>query len=632
MGVRPPAAIEGGTTQINPLGIVSDLANIQRVQNENTRFQLQQQAYQNLGAIAVQHPGDEEGAYREMLASPWAPYGQDFLTTMRQAELTGAQIAQTQAATGKTNLEAGDSVMHVFAKNLGPLYAALQMGTTDQATLDGLRDGAVAQTLATAGNMSESQKANAVNSMRAWYQSLYNNLPTDATRNQVLMSRIAPTIASSGLDGPGLTAILGSNFHVETPTQEGWGVQPPPYINGGVPILHAVINKGVPPKLAAPGEVGYPAQGGAGSTLGPLMAPNASIVTGASPGVPNQLGGQVAPPPPVAAPPAAAAPTPTAPVAAPPPPAAQVPPPAPVPDASAPATPTAPMASVPVTPGPTAADGRPLWDSNTNFNVIPHGGRMDASNTQWLWTDKDAQESAKESMQKFHNEEAKELQGSMTARYQYDLMDEALDRLAGTPLEPGTYGPQRLQIARGINNGVDLLQQAGIITADGAKNFKFDENTVAAGEGLTKSQRLAQFSTVTQAFGGGREAQQTIAAALQAVPGMDNSYLGNKLVLETLRQAAYRIQDLNQFKLQWLRQQGGRVSDLTGAEQEFNRIHPPEEYANRVLEAHGLSKDGFTSEAAIMNARQHGWITSQMAGDAFKKLQSTQQQQPTQQP
>lgn len=611
LGARGPAPVESSTNQINPFSAYEDIMRAQNLQNENTQFQLKQQAYQALGAIAVQHPGDEEGAYREMLASQWAPWGQDYIKTTREAELTGAQIAQTQALTGKTNLEAGDSVMHVFAKNLGPLYAALEMGTTDDTTLNGLRDGAVAQTLATAGNMSESQKANAVNSMRAWYQSLYNNLPPvgDPNRSKVLMSRIAPTIASSGLDGPGLTAILGSNIHVDTPTQEGWGVQPPPYINGGAPILHAVINKGVAPKLGASGDVGYPAQGGADTSLNPLLMPGTPGAP--TPGAPNQLGGQPTAPPPTGAQPA--------PTGAPPP-APAVPAPAPAPpSATAPQAATAP-AWQPAAPPRAESDGTPLWNQNTNFtSPEANQGYWDASGKTWNWTNPGKADSVKAERDQFNTEGEKEYKGAINTKFNLEMMDQDLDRLAGTPLESGALGHERYAVANDFNSAISILNNAGVLP-DSVLKLKLDPQAVAADENFLKSETLTQFSTVAQAFPGShREAAQIIMQALKGVPDIDKSYMGNKLVLEGLKTMAHRVTEMQDFQRQWLANPANH-GDLTGSVQAYNATHPAELAAQQIMQKFGLSPQGFTSQAAIANAVQHGWITPEIAADAYKKL------------
>jgi len=218
----------------------------------------------------------------------------------------------------------------------------------------------------------------------------------------------------------------------------------------------------------------------------------------------------------------------------------------------------------------------------------------------------------------------REYEGSVRALNQLEGINNSMDHLAKTLLEPGAWGEKRVEVGKTWNTILDLAQQAGIKVDD---KYRVDATQLASAEAFMKESKLLQFATVTQAFGAQREAAQTIMSAGQAVPSMNNTFMGNKLLLESLKAASQRMIDLRAFQVNWLRDpRSGR--DLTGAQEEFDRLHPLEDYGKAVREKFGMDKDGFKDEAAITRAAQNKWIDAKLAASEYKRLQEKQQQQP----
>jgi hypothetical protein len=248
-------------------------------------------------------------------------------------------------------------------------------------------------------------------------------------------------------------------------------------------------------------------------------------------------------------------------------------------------------------------------------------GHWDASGTRWIWNDSGKAEAIQQDQTKWREESRAEIADVARARQQYDFIDNDLDHLAGTVLAPGAGANERLAAAKAWNASMEVAHATGILSDSQFNKFKLSDSDVATAESFLKSTTLAQFTTLTQFLGKQREAAQTIQVALRAVPGIENTYLGNKLVLEGLRSAASRTVDLQRFQQQWLSNPNNH-GDLTGSENAFNsRVgNRPEDYANVVLNNFGLTKQGFQSQAAINRAVSNGWITPEVAAEAHNKL------------
>jgi hypothetical protein len=138
----------------------------------------------------------------------------------------------------------------------------------------------------------------------------------------------------------------------------------------------------------------------------------------------------------------------------------------------------------------------------------------------------------------------------------------------------------------------------------------FDPETISGGEALFKeTQRLG--AQVTQNLApGGHNAASTISNLTKAVPGIDNTYLGAKLLITGYKQLLQRDVDYHDFQTQWL---ADHNNTLVGSDVAFNKAHPPQEYANVAYDQMGMTDKGFKSPQNIVNAVKQGWLSPQEA-------------------
>lgn len=581
LGIRGPAVEAGGGTNINPLQMGLDLMRMQQLGLESRGLQLKQWGMQGAGEIMARHPLDEEGGLRELLSSPYAPYVGDFVAQVRASNASLAQTHKTLAETGELNYKLGDTAIHGAVKFLAPYYNAVLTGAPES-ELENLKTNAQRQMALTTSGMTKDQQQIALQGMQAMFDGLDGNFPKDATPEQIRqirLNRLGPMLVTSGLDAQAQQNIIGHQFTIDTPTAVYGGYTSP----WSGPQFNTVIPK---PGYQEPGRSletpPIPA---------PLSPSTGQPQVGNSPWItpPNALSPAQPQPQPSQAQPSQAQPQPAQPQ---------------------PAQPAQSQAAV-----PTAGDGTPLYKSGIGAGSTP--GSIGTGN-RFIYQNA-ADEDADKEMLKVRNDAGmRAYEGAQNAQFQLTNMDRSLDALAGTPLQTGAAGEQRLQLARAWNTAFDTLGSFGLLDEKTLNNFKFKGSTLQEAESFLKSQTLAQFATVVNNFGAQREAAQTIQRALMAVPGMDNTYMGNKLVLEGLRSVAQRVQDHWMFQEEWMRNNHG---SLKGMEAAFNQAHPSQGYAQAVLDKFGLGPQGFTSGDAIDNAFQHGWIDKQQAINARGRLQ-----------
>jgi len=572
MGVRVPVS-EGGANQINPFQAGLDIMRMRQLANENTQFQLQLQANSAIGSIMAGYP-DIESGLQAVAKSPWAAYSSQYINTMRSAELASAQIAQTHATTGKLNLEAGDTAQHIFVKNMIPYWDGVRRNLPED-QLNTIRDAAIQQTLATQGGMTSGQRTNAVAGMQAWFSGINAGLPADpAAANAERSRRIGLSLASSGMSGPEIDSTLGKTNIVHMPQGDyiinatPFGIQPQGFIPAGIAPELAPTDRGV-----------YPGTGYQPVQAAPYIPTGVPQPSGGA-GSPNQLGGQPVPPP-QAAP--AAAPT------------------------------AAPAAAEQV---PLAADGTPLWTPDVMAQNPPQG-RMDPTGTQWQWQGGPTFGAAVQDRAKtFNDKESPRFMDSSNAIRQFESMDASLDRLKDTLLRPGALASERGAAASAVNTGIALFN-----STFGTKIPEFFGESLRDYNSFVKDMRQAQFSVLATQFGHQREAGTVVATAGQAVPGIENSFLGNKLVLEELKSGVKRYQDMYGFTQHWMMTHRG---DPQGADIAFNKLHPAQDYENKVLSDFGLTRNGFRNQSAIDYAYAHNWIDDDLHEKATRQLQARQ--------
>ena len=596
LSVQVPQPTEGGgVSAINPFQAGLDIMRMRQLNNENQQFQLQQWANRGIAGIMSQHPGDEEGGLREILASPFAPYAPGFVAQVRESNASLANTHKTNLETQKMGGEIVQTGLNGFIKTTVPmLYDAILKGAnTDQ--LSSIFQGQRGRILA---GMPPALRDQFGQGLDAWWTGMTTGV-----------DKMEPNAAKAYMLNNFHNSTIGAGFSAEdwahaygkpetiTQTIRGPDGKPmtvvtPVMRDQQTGAIRTVPGAGGTPQMYTPGiEPGYHEPGmqpyGTGGPGGnALMPPN--IGGPGFTGVPSYPG--AGPAPTLAPSPSAASPVPSV---------------AP----SAPAATQAPAASA----IETAGDDTPLWTPEAMANNPPQGG-FDASGTRWVWQDPGKAEQATKNQESYAGEMRTAYNSRQKQALQLTAMDDNLNTLAGTTLEPGASGEERTRVLRQANTAAKFVNS---FVGQNLLPEITDERTLASAEGLIKEMRLAQFETVRSEFGAQREAGSVIMSALQAVPGMDTSLLGNKLVLEGLRADSRRDQDLYKFQGQWMNTHHG---DLTGADAVFNRLHPPEQYAQAVFNKMGFGPNGFTSRAAILNANAHNWINPEQAQRELKKF------------
>ena len=631
LGVRvpqpePPQPLFG---QINPFSAAEEMARTQQLQNENQKFQLQQKAYAIGGSIMSQHPGDMEGAIRDMTSSPIGPYLSDVVRTLRESNQA---LAQTDLAITNTNAkkqEIYNTSMEGFAHSLPLILGGVNRGDSDDKLYDIANDIRRRTLLGTP----ENQRDQVDRAMGSAFDAVFQNNPPvgDPNRIATIKQKLGALMIGAHFSGEDWKQTVGEPRQIDLGWGFGQGYDMPISLGGGwMPALGAdgnpqVIPKGIAPGFYEPGRLEKP-----GSRN--IMPPAGVQPSFGQPGY-FGVGGAPRPPVPMQMP---AGPAPTlipggaAPGGAAPPIGAT--PPAGGPEDRLVAGGAAPVGAVPIPPagggaqfgsfqpeytltGPDpaatyltppasrmAGDGRPLWDHTVNWTAIAHRGSI-GTGGQWI-PDPVEKQQIDRTTNVWSDAGQREYEGANRGIAQLQFIETGLDNLVGTKLESGAFGERSLEMAKGWNA---LLQRARAFGIDVPQTAFFDPNQIASAEDVMKAGRLLQFSTVTQQFGAQREAAQTIQAAANAVPGMQNSYLGNKLIIESLRTMIHRAQDLREFQEQWLADPRTR-GNLTGSDIEFNKMHPPDDYAKEVLDKFGMTKDGFKTAADVTRAVDNGWI------------------------
>jgi hypothetical protein len=134
----------------------------------------------------------------------------------------------------------------------------------------------------------------------------------------------------------------------------------------------------------------------------------------------------------------------------------------------------------------------------------------------------------------------------------------------------GTGAEARLNMGKAANS---------IFSALGVKDEKlpFDPDKIASWESLTKESLRLGFALSRSL--GAREAMQVVQSAIKANPGIQNTPLGARMVMNAIRESAQRDADYYRFATQYGTQRG----HLVGADIEFNKVNPPELYGRRAI-------------------------------------------------
>jgi hypothetical protein len=583
LAIQPPqVAAGGGGTSINPFQAGVDIMRMQQLGNENRQFQLQQWANQGMAEIMSKHPNDEEGGLREILSSPFAPYGGQFANAVRASNQSLATTHRTNLETAKLGGEIVQTGLGGFIKDVTPtIYNAILNNASDD-QLNSIFQGKRRQILA---GMPSAAQGSFDEGLNGWWQSITANAPTGdspeavAARRQYYLSNLHNGLIGSNLTAEDWKQFLGTSGEIETtgpggvPVKmpivqvPGGGIRTVPGPSGGPQMYPMPIPPGVHPEDQVP----YP-------------APNALV-----PGSFNLGGpGFGSPSPAPGAAPGAAQPTPAPSGATPAPTQSQVPSPAPV-------------SSV------TDNEGRPvpLWNENTPMVAPSIPGRTTVGGAPAKTpVQSDAE---KEAGRTFDEAGGREYDSAIRTLGNLEFIDNGLSRLAHSKfLPPGAAADLRVELSRALNTVGSLTGYGDTVSPE----------DLATAEGINKASKLLQYTTVTSFFGAQREAAQTISSAGQAVPNLSGSVLGGKLLTEELRAQANRLIDQRRWQVEWRNRNFG---SLIGSKEAFDAKFPPMMYSQGVLDKFGMTEKGFKTGDDVVTAVRNGWITQPNGSQILRK-------------
>lgn len=220
-------------------------------------------------------------------------------------------------------------------------------------------------------------------------------------------------------------------------------------------------------------------------------------------------------------------------------------------------------------------------------------------------------QSGKDLLGEYAKEGANQFKAAQQGIGTISLMSNDFDALAkggANWQQPGTLGDLRNGFAKTANT---IAQLTG-------EKLPFDPQKTASWEDLTKNTGRLALMVTNQFLGGQREAASTIQGIAKTVPNIENTYMGAKLVMESLKSSMQRVIDERAFDNAWLAdpKNGG---NLTGADVKFNQLYPAKDYAQHTLDKFGLTPDGFKNKASIAKALESGFLTRKEANDIYSK-------------
>jgi hypothetical protein len=232
------------------------------------------------------------------------------------------------------------------------------------------------------------------------------------------------------------------------------------------------------------------------------------------------------------------------------------------------AAPQAPQGAAQPTPPPGApaipGAGAPPSGNPFTPRLIPTPGGVTSSVTPGLL---EMQKGAGEA----YEDARKKYEGAQDVKRQVAIMENNFRELNSANWSTaGTGAEARLNMAKAANS---------IFSALGVKGEKlpFDPDKVASWESLTKESLRLGFALSRSL--GAREAMQVVQSAIKANPGIQNTPLGARMVMNAIRESAQRDTDYYRFATQYGTQRG----HLVGADIAFNKVNPPELYGRRAI-------------------------------------------------
>jgi hypothetical protein len=564
LGVKVPDA----------LGTIGNYAEIQNKLNQNKLFQQTFAARQRAGEILASAPDMESGLeqlYKDPVTAPFAGEtvnqvraGQqtfaDVLLKRQQEKTSAAEATKAGADTAKT---LQDTASSGYQAALGHAIPAL-LASPDDNTWNNV----VQPQLGLLSPQARKAVEPILNDLKT---SLLADIPPDMPVEQkraLVQRRVAAIGLGSGVTPEAISTIGGKPTTVNQGSQITGAVERNPLFAGGQGVLSpsgSSFGIGAPPKYAS----------GPGDTTFPVPA----IQPGQASGPTNSITGVLS--------------------------GSRPPGPGPGPGISGSPLPSGGTGEVPAPSPAVSYTGRPLYDSHTPM-LAPKvgtaaGGLPLLSSAQQKNADKLMEDFSDSGLRAFNN--ANTTLGSL------ESMSHDLDQLASTGglLTPGTASQFRSDVAKSINTLADTV---------GLKE-PFDPKALASVEAFNKETNRMGLTVLTTMLGNQREAAQTINnITTKAVPGIDNTYMGGKMVIEGLKATTQRAIDQRNWENEWQRRNQG---NLSGADEAFNARFPAKDYADSALAKFGMNEKGFLSPDAVKAAWQSGFMTRDQALAVLKK-------------
>jgi hypothetical protein len=253
-------------------------------------------------------------------------------------------------------------------------------------------------------------------------------------------------------------------------------------------------------------------------------------------------------------------------------------------------------ASPPAPVRPKALDGSPLFAPDS---ALPPQYKTNLTGTKTFQSPQ-SETIADESAKAFAADQPRYEQVAQSNATIGNMLDEfRTSAKNGGFLTPGFAGESRTMMANAVNTAYAWFHPGEAPPLDPTK--------VAANEAAMKNAHQLAFQVVSNATGQSREALGTLQMGYNSVPNMDRTPLGNIVVGEVLQATGNWLLQKQQFMRDWASRTGG---DLTNAEAEYLKEHPPEKVMSAALGAHGIGPDGYTSRAAFLKDFHDGLLTS----------------------
>lgn len=247
-------------------------------------------------------------------------------------------------------------------------------------------------------------------------------------------------------------------------------------------------------------------------------------------------------------------------------------------------------------PGPSAlraGDGTPLMPADlSRWLPKPSAGYIGGKSTSEL-------EQVKRLGDRFTTDDRDEYRAAQAASAMLREMEVGYDVLnaEGGFQSTGAGGRLRNDVARLVTTVEQMV---------GSDKYSFDPYKTSTAEQFNKNVTRLGFALVNNSFGAQREAATVIMNAIEAVPGLSNTYLGGKMLVNSLQSTSKRAQDEYEFKQIWANQRDG---DLRGADTAFQEAHPAELYKEQMMARFGLPQGGWKTLAELQEAVKQGLVS-----------------------